>query len=69
MVPKSTAEAWMASGKQDELSPEDAHQYALQAAEEAYCAALEELGMAGEYSGFPSVKGCKKGAFDPSAKE
>lgn len=69
MVPKSTAEAWMTYGKQDELSPEDAHQYALQAAEEAYCAALEELGMAGEYSGFPSVKGCKKGAFDPSAKE
>ncbi len=49
MVPKETAAAWMAYGEQ-EVSKEEAYEYALQAAEEAYCATLEELGMSGEYS-------------------
>lgn len=70
LVPKKTAEAWMAYGEQKaSQSPEEAHEYALQAAEEAYCATLEELGMSGEYAGFPGVKGCKRGPFNPNATE
>jgi hypothetical protein len=46
MVPKKTAEAWMSYTEQHiPVTYNEAHEYALQAAEKAYCAVLEELGI------------------------
>ena len=69
-VPKSVADAWMAYGQQTaQISPESAHQYAQKAAEQAYCVALEELGMSGEYASFPGVEGCMRGPYRPQYTE
>ena len=70
MVPKKIAEAWVANAEQEtRLDPKEAYEHALRAAEEAYCSALEELGMSGEYAAFPKIKGCSRGPFDPRATE
>ncbi len=68
MVPEKQAAMWTA-GARTSLSREEAHQYALQAAEEAYYAALEGLGVSGEYADFPGIEGRQRGSFDPRIKE
>jgi len=57
-----------AGGTNDpELGPEEARALAMQAAHEAYYAAMEEMGMCDEFENFPDVEGCQRGPFDPSA--
>jgi len=70
MVPEEEAAMWEASaGAGTRFSREEGHQYALQAAEEAYYAALEELGMLNEYAGFPGIEGYDQGPFNPAVEE
>lgn len=69
-VPKKAVEALLAYGNQKEqVGPEVAYQYALKAAEQAYCTTLAELGMTGEYAAFPGIKGCMRGPFQPKVNE
>jgi hypothetical protein len=51
------------------MSPEDAHEYAMQVAKEAYIATMDDLGISGEYAEFPGLTSCKRGPFDPSSSE
>jgi hypothetical protein len=47
------------------LSDQDAYSLAVEAAEEAYYATLEELGMDGEFDDFPDPSDCVRGPFRP----
>jgi hypothetical protein len=68
MVPESQLAGWSADAKAG-YSNEEIHHYALQAANQAYYAVLEKLGVSGEFSNFPGTEGCKNGPFDPNVKE
>jgi hypothetical protein len=65
MVREEEVPAFQAEYGAQLLTDQDAYSMAMAAAEEAYYATLEQLGMDGEYDGFPSANDCVRGPFKP----